>query len=196
VLVLDNARDAGVITPFLKHRPPGCLLIVTSRESMPFAGITTIRLEELGPDEAIRVLRDLLGPERASLDELGTLAKQCGYLPLALHAAAGVLRSHSTLPIGTYLSALAKEQERLRWLKVKGLAKLDVAVVLGFSVRQLDEDHHALAVRWSFRQRSTRQPPPQCGRLRPVKLSSLYTILLPAAWCASSLRLSGSVGTT
>jgi len=149
LLVLDNARDAGVIAPLVQHRPPSCLFIVTSREAMPFPGMTIIRLEQLQPDEAVSLLYDLLGPERASLDELAILAERCGYLPLALHAAAGVLTSHTTLPMATYLTALAEERDRLRWLRVRGLDNLNVAAVLGFSVRQLDEDNHPLAVRWS-----------------------------------------------
>jgi tetratricopeptide (TPR) repeat protein len=149
LVLLDNAKDAGVVAPLVQHRAPGCLLIVTSRGAMPFPDITRILLEELQPDEAIRLVRDLLGPERAGPDELAVLAERCGYLPLALHAAAGVLTGHATLPTATYLAALAKERERLPRLRVKGLSNLDVAAVLSFSARQLDEDDHALAVRWS-----------------------------------------------
>ena len=149
LLLLDNAKDAGAVGPLIRYRPPSCRLIVTSREAMPFPDVTRIRLEELQPDEAVRLLRDLLGPQRAGSEELAVLAERSGYLPLALNAAVGVLTSHSTLPIATYLAALAEERDRLRWLRVKGLADLDVAAVLGFSVRQLEEDDHALAIRWS-----------------------------------------------
>jgi tetratricopeptide (TPR) repeat protein len=47
-----------------------------------------------------------------------------------------------------YLKALADERGRLAKLKLKGMPKLDVAAVLGFSARQLAAENRPLAERW------------------------------------------------
>jgi tetratricopeptide (TPR) repeat protein len=93
-------------------------------------------------------LRELLGPERASDEELRTLAARCGHLPLALHAAGAYLTRKRNLRVATYLDALARERGRLAAFKIKGLPSLDVATVLGFSIRHLREDDATLAQRW------------------------------------------------
>jgi pimeloyl-ACP methyl ester carboxylesterase len=148
LLLLDNARDASSVAPLVEQLPKGCLLIITSREMMPFPKVTMISLEELRPDQAYVLIRDLLGSHRASDDELRSLANRCGYLPLALHAAVGYLARQPMLKLATYLDALSKERERFKALNVKGLPSLDVATVLSFSIRHLQEDNPKLADRW------------------------------------------------
>jgi tetratricopeptide (TPR) repeat protein len=80
--------------------------------------------------------------------ELDEIARRCGRLPLALRVAGTFLVRHRNWPVQDYLRALADERGRLAKLKLKGLPKLDVAVVLGFSARQLAEEDRPLAERW------------------------------------------------
>jgi pimeloyl-ACP methyl ester carboxylesterase len=148
LIVLDNARDASTVAPLVQQLPKDCFLIITSRETFPFTNLTTILLQELESDQAIFLLRGLLEPDRASVDELETLAERCGNLPLALHAAIGYLSRQRTLKLSTYLTALSKEKYRFKMLKAKGLPSLDVAAVLSFSIRHLQEDDQKLTDRW------------------------------------------------
>jgi predicted alpha/beta hydrolase family esterase len=148
LLLLDNARDAGTVAPLFEHRPPGCAILVTSRERIVAPGVTPMALEEMTPGEARKLLRNIVGEARAGDGDLDAIAKHCGWLPLALRVAGTFLARHTNWPVEDYLKALAGERDRLAKLRLKGMPKLDVAAVLGFSARQLAEEDRELAERW------------------------------------------------
>ncbi|WP_427919938.1 tetratricopeptide repeat protein [Streptomyces sp. cg40] len=98
LVVLDNASDPSQYLPLLPgtdhHR-----VIITSRDRPVSLPIRLIDLETLAPDESVALVTRALHEtderdERAAreTDALRELTELCGYLPLALQIAAGMLR--------------------------------------------------------------------------------------------------------
>jgi len=133
ILVMDNAQDAAQVEPLIP--PATCLLLVTSRGPMTLPGLYAKNLEALPPADARSLLlsiacgpeaewaaspegtppADLYGPARkrditANADEIGEL---CGYLPVALIAAAGALAETPDLDPTDYVQRLADTRARL-----------------------------------------------------------------------------------
>jgi hypothetical protein len=96
LLVLDNLEDAESVRPWLPRDPiTGCRTLVTSRfaDWPAAAGIRAIQLYVLEPEPARQFLlsrtgRTAEGDERAACDDL---ARELGYLPLALEQAAAYI---------------------------------------------------------------------------------------------------------
>lgn len=95
LLVLDDARDADHVRPLL---PGGdSVVVVTSRSQLrglvSREGAVRVEVGPMSPVEAVQLLRRRAGvhPTSDPVDtdpSLSTLARQCGYLPLALAIAA------------------------------------------------------------------------------------------------------------
>lgn len=146
LILFDNAAAADQVRDLLPV-PPGAA-IVTSRRAVVLPGLERVPLDVLAPEEADALLLGIIGEGRAVPAERATLAERCGYLPLALRVAGTFLVSYADWGVAEYLAALADERERLRRLRVEGDALLDVAAVLGLSLRQLAHDRPELVVRW------------------------------------------------
>jgi len=144
-LLLDNARDAAQVRPLLPPAP--CGVLVTSRRTMVLPGVQPLNLDVLPQAQAVELLTTILGPGRASPDELENLARLCGHLPLALRVAGSFLAVQLNWTVSEYLGALADERERLRRLKDD---MDDVEATLGLSAAQLVREHPDLAARWQM----------------------------------------------
>jgi DNA-binding SARP family transcriptional activator/tetratricopeptide (TPR) repeat protein/DNA-binding XRE family transcriptional regulator len=112
LVVLDNASSASQVEPLL----PGCAscaVVVTSRDSL--AGLTAARgarrvtLDVLDPDEAHLLLAGLIGRERAAAESEGvdSLARSCGYLPLALRVVGADLDAQPHVTADAYADDLS-----------------------------------------------------------------------------------------
>jgi tetratricopeptide (TPR) repeat protein len=96
LLILDNVEDAESVRPWLPRDPTtGCRTLITSRfAGWPEAeGIRAIQLDVLEPEPAreflmVRTGRPAQGVEWTACDEL---ARELGYLPLALEQAAAFI---------------------------------------------------------------------------------------------------------
>jgi tetratricopeptide (TPR) repeat protein len=96
LLVLDNVEDAEGVRPWLPRDPTtGCRTLITSRfaDWPAAAGIRAIQLDVLEPEPArqfllARTRRAAEGAERTACDDL---ARELGYLPLALEQAAAYI---------------------------------------------------------------------------------------------------------
>jgi DNA-binding SARP family transcriptional activator len=96
LVVLDNARSVEQVRPLLPGSP-GSVVLITSRDRL--SGLTAregarrITLDVLEPAETERFLALALGADRVRAEPWATavLAAMCGYLPLALRAAAARL---------------------------------------------------------------------------------------------------------
>jgi hypothetical protein len=96
LLVLDNVEDAESVRPWLPRDPTtGCRTLITSRfaDWPAAAGIRAIQLYVLEPEPArefllARTERTAEGAELAACDDL---ARELGYLPLALEQAAAYI---------------------------------------------------------------------------------------------------------
>ena len=146
VLILaDNSKDSAQVAP-LVPKPPSALL-VTSRQSIPLPGVEAVDLEQLDPPEAEDLLREILGQERASDDEIARLAELCGYLPLALRAAGERLAGSRALSTPAYVEKLERDRGDLRYQGREVMAVLAGSVnALGHNQPELVEKWRSLAV--------------------------------------------------
>ncbi|WP_067820656.1 tetratricopeptide repeat protein [Actinomadura kijaniata] len=107
LLILDDVADAAQVRPLLAALNAG-LAIVTTQRRLPIplddADIRVLELAEMALDEAVALVAAVLGPgdprvrrERKAVERL---AKECGFLPLALAVMAGKLAEDPAAPIG------------------------------------------------------------------------------------------------
>ncbi len=107
LIVLDNADSADQVRPLLPGTP-GSMVLVTSRDSLTGLVVTDaahrLTLDVFSPDEALRLVTDIIGPGRAAAEPaaLRELIRQCARLPLALRIAAGrvAARQHGSVTGG------------------------------------------------------------------------------------------------
>ena len=140
LILLDNAHDAAQVKPLL----PGsgkCAVILTSRRLLSeLVGTQPIPLDPLEDEDALKLLAKLAGEERVAAEPQAAeeIVRLCGYLPLAVRIAGGVLKGKRHWGLGAdYLPRLADERGRLDELtQVQGE---DVRASFNLSYRQLDE---------------------------------------------------------
>jgi tetratricopeptide (TPR) repeat protein len=111
LLLMDNAKDAAQVKPLTP--PPGCALLVTSRQHFALPGFQPKNLDTLPPPDA----KDLLLRIALRIDgEAEAIAKLCGYLPQALRLAASAIAVRANLEPQDYAKQLADEKKRLELL--------------------------------------------------------------------------------
>ena len=145
LLLLDDASGGAQVRPLLPPAP--CGLIVTSRRSITLSGMRSFNLDLLSEEEARALLREILGAERATEEELDGIAQLCGRLPLALRVAGSFLKVHADWTPAEYTQALAGERDRLARLV---LEDLDVRAALRMSADQLVRERAELAAAWQM----------------------------------------------
>ena len=141
LVVLDNAAADEQVRPFLQ--PPGCALLVTSRATLHLPGMKTrVQLDELAPAEARALLQEMV--PRISIDVGDAVADQicylCGYLPLAVRAAGGLLDVTPDLDAAVYAEELRDTRARLalRYANAEG-HNLSVEASFQLSYQRLPE---------------------------------------------------------
>ncbi len=111
LVVLDNALDAEQVRPLLPASP-GCLALVTSRESLTglvaTEGARPIGLDVLSTVDAQDLLRKRLGQARIDRDPDAAqeIIARCGRLPLALAVVAARAAIHPEFPLGAVAEQL------------------------------------------------------------------------------------------
>jgi hypothetical protein len=108
LLLLDNAAGADQVRPL--RPPPGCLLLVTSRQHFTLPGVVVRDLDCLAPEKAAELLRQL-APRVAN--HAAEAAQLCGGLPLALEVFAGAINDQSLTPVPELLAALRAGEHHL-----------------------------------------------------------------------------------
>ena len=142
LIVLDNAASASQVRPLLPSHP-GCLVLVTSRNRL--RGLTArdgaerITLGTLTPADSLTLLARIAGRDRidADLPAATALARQCGYLPLALAIVADSITSRPGVSLAGLAGELAVEAERLDALAVEGDPSTGVRAAISWSYRTL-----------------------------------------------------------
>ncbi|MER6914450.1 tetratricopeptide repeat protein [Streptomyces sp. NPDC000594] len=124
VVMLDNAFTAAQIRPLLPGGP-GCLVAVTSRRMLSglrLEGAEFHRLDALGTDDGIELLRRAIGSERvdSELPAVQRVVTLCAGLPLAVCLASARLASRPRQPVRALADALTPDSERLTALEVEG----------------------------------------------------------------------------
>lgn len=146
LLVLDDARDADHVRPLL---PGGDnVVIVTSRNQLrglvTREGAARVELGPMSPQESEQLLSQRVGPPETptngsgSSASLRTLARRCGYLPLALAIAAE--RAGRGDEISDVVAELGDEQGRLDALSGGEDPLSDLRGVFAVSYRALAPD--------------------------------------------------------
>lgn len=132
LVLLDNAADAEQVRPFLV--PGGCALLVTSRETISLPKMKRIRLEQLPPDKARELLREI-APRVPPIDAIvaDQICFLCGYLPLAVRAAASLLDVTPDLDPPEYAAELGDERRRLE-LKYANAEGHEISVEASFNL--------------------------------------------------------------
>ncbi|MFG1647100.1 helix-turn-helix domain-containing protein, partial [Amycolatopsis sp. NPDC049252] len=115
LLVLDNARDAAHVAPLLPGGG-GSGAIVTSRAALPdLPQAHQVLLDVLPEADALRLLAAEIGAERVAAEPTAarSVARLCGYLPLALHLAGARLATRPSWPVAHLAHRLDDERRRL-----------------------------------------------------------------------------------
>ena len=139
LLLLDNALDDKQV---LKLVPPkGCGLIITSRKTITIPNTLFFKmdLDVLKPGEALELLLNVCcpaaGPQKSTRDDPAwpEIARLCGFLPLALLAAASYLANSEDVSPKKYVKALADERSRLEMIGEQGVdMSVDASLELSF----------------------------------------------------------------
>jgi DNA-binding SARP family transcriptional activator/Flp pilus assembly protein TadD len=137
VVVLDNAADSAQISPLL---PGGSrtLTLITSRRRLPgLDGVHPVSLDVLDRGSAVRLLARVAG-ERVNAEPAAAaeVARQCGYLPLALRLAAARLVHRSRWTVADLAERLSRARAPLAELAVEGRT---VSAAFALSYQHLDE---------------------------------------------------------
>lgn len=137
LILLDNASSVEQISHLLPGSP-SCLVLVTSRDSLAGLvarhGARRLDLDVLQPDEAITLLRRLVGP-RVHADPVAAkaLVAQCDRLPLALRIVAELAITRQDGSLAELADELADRRRRLDLFD----AGTGIRAVFAFSCRQL-----------------------------------------------------------
>lgn len=107
LLLFDNAANRQQVEPLFP--PASCLMIVTSRQSFVLAGQATKNLDTLPSLEACYLLLSIAPRIGEHAD---TIARLCGYLPLALRLAAGLLAERIDISVPDYVRRLSNAHGR------------------------------------------------------------------------------------
>lgn len=142
LILLDNVTNPDEVRALLPSGPT-CLLIVTSRSSLP--GLVArnsayrITLDMLPPTDSNALLREVIGSGRTSEEPgaIGELADRCGHLPLALRIAGERVAAHPYLRLSDLLSQLASEAGRLDVLEADGDEMSAIRAVFSWSYSAL-----------------------------------------------------------
>jgi tetratricopeptide (TPR) repeat protein len=145
LVLLDNAGSADHVRPLL----PGtaeCTVLVTSRDALAGLvardGATRLDLDVLLPDEAVALLRTLIGARvDAEPDAAAELVGQCCRLPLALRVAAELAAIRPAARLAALTGELADLRTRLDLLDAGGDPRTQVRTVFSWSCRNLDAEH-------------------------------------------------------
>ena len=124
LVLLDNVVNAEQVRALLPAGPD-CQVVITSRDRLDglvaLDGAQRLALDVMSPDEALSLLRRMIGGERIDADPAAAqvLASTCARLPLALRITAAQLASHPWQPIADHVAAL-DQGDLLASLRIDG----------------------------------------------------------------------------
>src|SRR5262249_40297881 len=117
LVLLDNAADGEQVRPLAP--PQGCALLVTSRTVIKLPGLVRVTLDQLNPEEAGALLRQIA--PRVTPETAGRICDLCGHLPLAIRATGSLLDVSSDLDSAEYAAQLLDERTRLESIGAEGV---------------------------------------------------------------------------
>ncbi|MEH0981836.1 tetratricopeptide repeat protein [Micromonospora sp. CPCC 205556] len=137
LLVLDNAADESQVRPLLPGLGTGMVVVTSRRLLGGLEGVVRVGLAPLTSGESAVLLRAIVGEsDRAAGQEIGTVARLCGHLPLALRIAGTRMASRPGWTMGHLAERLGDADRRLANLSV---GDLGVAAAFALSYAQLSD---------------------------------------------------------
>ncbi|MFG5718335.1 BTAD domain-containing putative transcriptional regulator [Streptomyces murinus] len=124
LVVADHARDAAQVR-WLLPASAGCGVLVTSRRRMlGLAGARLVELDAMSPQEALALFTRVVGERRVAAERAAAryVVAACGFLPLAVRAAACRLAARPAWTVAMLAGRLADESGRLAELEAGDLA--------------------------------------------------------------------------
>ncbi|MBC6463555.1 ATP-binding protein, partial [Actinomadura sp. HBU206391] len=138
IIVLDDAADQDQIRPFL----PGtsrCLVLVTSRRRLTdLEGVNSVSLDVFPAEDAAALFRRAAGQDRAmESDDVETVVRLCGRLPLAIQLVANQLRHRPARNVADIATRLSRARLQLAEIRA---GDRDVAAAFELSYRGLTDE--------------------------------------------------------
>ncbi|MGP3983165.1 BTAD domain-containing putative transcriptional regulator [Streptomyces sp. KR80] len=143
LIVLDNASDVDQVRPLIPGHGNSCV-VITSRIRLSGLvasdGAYHLGLDVLSPHEAHALLSRIVDDDRvtAEPDAVVTLARLCGWLPLAIRIAAANLIAHRNTTIAEYCAELVGDN-LLSGLQVEGDERSTIRAAFELSYLALPE---------------------------------------------------------
>jgi tetratricopeptide (TPR) repeat protein len=130
LIMLDNAAAAAQVRPLIP--PKGSALLITSRNSLVLPAMTSISLDQLAAEDAMRLFKSISA--RVPEDVAAEICFLCGYLPPAVRAVASTLAATPDLDPAVYAQLLRDEQRRIGLLGTEGVnVSLEASFSLSYS---------------------------------------------------------------
>lgn len=138
IIVLDDAADQDQIRPFLPGAP-GCLVLVSSRRRLTgLEGVDSLSLDVLPTPDAMALFRRVVGDDRPMApDDVETVVRLCGHLPLAIQLVASQLRHRPARGVADLVTRLSGARLRLSDIRA---GDRDIAAAFELSYRGLTDE--------------------------------------------------------
>jgi tetratricopeptide (TPR) repeat protein len=111
IVFLDDAQDAAQVAPLLP--PASCLVLVTSRQRFAVPGLSPTTLDTLPAEDACRLLLEI---DHRIDHHAAKIAELCGYLPLAVRAAGGMMAERVDLEPEELERRLSNARQQLEFV--------------------------------------------------------------------------------
>jgi tetratricopeptide (TPR) repeat protein len=139
LLLLDNAIDDKQVLSLIP--PRSCALLITSRRTIVIPGLIKKDLDVMKSSEAVELVLNVCCPsdqDKLARDDPAWLeiASLCGFLPLALRAAASFLANSEDISPKQYSQDLKDERTRLERIGEQGV-EMSVDASFGLSFQRL-----------------------------------------------------------
>ncbi|GAA0976411.1 BTAD domain-containing putative transcriptional regulator [Acrocarpospora macrocephala] len=139
LIVLDGAAGHEQIRHLLPGSP-GCLVLITSRRHL--AGLDDIQslpLEVLPPEDAATLFGRIIGHGRArETDEVSTLMRLCGYLPMAIQLVGNRIQHRPSWQVADLVAMLGDNNRRLAEIRADNR---EITAAFELSYQGLDPPH-------------------------------------------------------
>jgi DNA-binding SARP family transcriptional activator/tetratricopeptide (TPR) repeat protein len=124
LVVLDDAADEAQVRPLLPGAGGSAVVVSSRRVLSALDGVVHLRLGTLSERDALRLLSRLIGPDRVrdEPEAAMSIARFCGYLPLALRVCGARLVAHSRQTMAGFAGRLSDVRRRLDHLQHGDLA--------------------------------------------------------------------------
>ncbi|MFH9400772.1 BTAD domain-containing putative transcriptional regulator [Streptomyces sp. NPDC017638] len=138
LVVLDHVKDSAQVQ-WLLPAARGCAVLITSRRRMiDLAGAHVVELDVMSPAEALQLFTRIVGrPLSGEHGQARYVMAACGFLPLAIRAAACRLLAHRSWTVSDLADKLADEDSRLDELRA---GDVEVKPVIEDSYHQLSPE--------------------------------------------------------